>query len=299
MSDPSPNNRRGTLGLRRLNGLVSARDLDVLSTVDSHRLVSTRHLYELHFWNHASYSSGIRACTGVLRRLESHRLIRRLARPVGGPGGGSNSTVWALDVAGDRLLRHHEGEGRGRRHNFEPSTYFMAHTLAIADVRVQLEQMARTGAFELLSATCEPNNWRSFTGELGRTLSLKPDLAVVTAAGEFEDHWFLEIDLGTELAATLIKKCLVYERYRASGVEQAQHGVFPRVIWLMNDPARAERLERLITDHRDLDTRLFTVALTDDLPTVMVGHPPVAEPDEGEPGEPATNNATQLEAGAA
>lgn len=299
MSEPRPNNRQGTLGVRRLTGLASARDFAVLTTVAAHRFVQTRHLYELHFWNHASYASGIRACTGVLRRLEGHRLIRRLVRPVGGPGGGSTSTVWALDVAGDRLLRHHEGEGRGRRHNFEPSTYFLAHTLAIADARVQLEQTARSGAFEILNVSCEPTNWRSFPGELGGTLSLKPDLAVVTAAGEFEDHWFIEIDLGTELAATLIKKCLLYEQYRASGREQAEHGVFPRVVWIMNDEARANRLQRLITEHRDLDSKLFSVVLTDGLPIAMLGQPTSANPEDDEAGEPEITKTTQLEGGAA
>jgi len=299
VSEPRPNNRQATLGLRRLTGLASARDLAILTTVAAHRLVATRHLYELHFWNHASYASGIRACTGVLRRLEGHRLIRRLARPVGGPGGGSNSTVWALDVAGDRLLRHHEGSDRGRRHNFEPSTYFIAHTLAIVDARVQLEQTARSGAFEILNASCEPTNWRNFPGELGRTLCLKPDLAAVTATGEFEDHWFFEIDLGTELASTLIKKCLLYERYRTSGQEQAQHGVFPRVIWVMNDQGRANRLQRLVAEHPDLDARLFTVAMTDDIPAVMLGQPSGAESDDDVPDGPEIINPTQLEGGTA
>jgi hypothetical protein len=303
MNEPSPNNHRGTLGVRRLTVLASARDLAILETVAAHRLVRTRHVYELHFWNHASYASGIRACTGVLARLESHRLIRRLSRPVGGVGGGSSSTVWALDVAGDRLLRHHQGSERGRRHNFEPSTYFLAHTLAIADIRVQLEQAARAGAFELLGVACEPNNWRSFPGELGKATSLKPDLALVTAAGDFEDHWFLEVDLGTELTETLIKKSVLYERYRASGREQAVHRVFPRVIWIMNDVARADRLRHLIAAHPELDARLFTVATFDQFPHVMLDQP-TAEAPEGDDDEGLTpqvinlTNATYLEGGA-
>lgn len=269
MIEPRPNNHQGTLGVNRLARLVTDRDLAVLGSVEAHRLITTRQIYDLHFWNHASYASGIRACTRVLARLEQHRLIRRLDRPVGGVGGGSASTIWALDVAGDRLLRR--GTDRRRRHTFEPSVTFTQHTLAVTEVRVRIEQAARLGIFDLLSAVTEPANWRTFPGELGATLQLKPDLEVVTADGEYEDHWFLEVDLGTESGTALLRKCHAYDRYRRSGREQAAAGVFPRVLWLMPDERRAALLRRLIEDDRDLEPRLFAVTTTDRLLEALTG----------------------------
>lgn len=248
----APNNRQGSLGVRRLSHLVNERDLAILGSVRQHRLIQTRHLYELHFWNHATHASGIRACTRVLARLEGHRFIRRLARPVGGHGGGSGSTVWALDVAGDRLLRRTLGE-LGRTRIFEPSLLFQAHTLAVADTRVAFEQAARRGDFELLTVQTEPDCWRDHPGQLGAVSTLKPDLYLVTADGDFEDHWFLEIDMGTESPSALRRKLDAYRRYRSSGIEQHQSGVFPRVVWIVPDDRRRAVLAPLIrTDEHAL-----------------------------------------------
>lgn len=255
------NNKTGSLGVRRLSHLVNERDLAILGSVRAHRLIHTRQVYELHFWNHASYVSGIRACTRVLNRLEAHRFIRRLSRPVGGHGGGSSSTIWALDVAGDRLLRHFSGE-KGRSRSFEPSLAFQTHTLAIADLRVALERAAREGAFELLTVQTEPDTWRTYPGQLGAERTIKPDLHVVTASSEFEDHWFIELDLGTESVGTLRSKLDAYTAYRASGREQRAGGVFPRVVWLVPDTRRLATLTELAAMH---DARLFFVTTADRL----------------------------------
>jgi hypothetical protein len=263
------NNRHGTLGIKRLKELVSERDLALLTSVREHRLLSSQHVYGLHFWNHASYASGIRACNRVLNRLESHRLIRRLPRPVGGRGGGSAGTIWAIDVAGDRFLRDHLKLGPGRSRPFAPSLTFQDHTLAVADTRLALEEGARRGAFDLLTVICEPDNWRGFPGELGSVLTMKPDLTVVTARGDFEDHWFIEVDRGTESGSALLRKCQTYQRYYQSGVHQKESGVFPRVLWLMPDPGRVALLQRLLADRSEIDQELFTVATADQLMAVL------------------------------
>ena len=263
------------MGVRRLSRLLTDRDMAVLTTIEAHRLVTTRQVYELHFWSHASYASGIRACTRILARLEEHRLVRRLARPVGGVGGGSSSTVWALDVAGDRVLRR--GTETRRRHTFEPSTVFMQHTLSVTETRVRIEQAARLGLFDLLSVVTEPTNWRTFVGDLGATLQLRPDLEVVTASADYEDHWFLEVDLGTESGSALQRKCQTYERYRRNGREQALRGVFPRVVWLVPDKRRASLLRHIVNADPDLEPRLFTIVTDDRLVEALVE--PAADDD--------------------
>ena len=275
-----PNNRAGTIGLRRLQGLVSERDVAVIQSVADHRLITSQQLIELHFWNHASAVSGIRAANRVLNRLRDLRLLRRLDRPVGGLGGGSTGFVWALDVAGDRLLRDGDPSAP-RRRPFEPSVMFLAHTLAIAHRRVEIEQAARRGAYELLSVKTEPSNWRSFPGRHAQQLWLKPDLDVTTAIGEWEHDWFIEVDLGTESGTALLKKCRIYLNYFRSGREQRARGAFPRVVWLMPGQSRVTLLERLLGPEK-APVGLFTITTQERL-VELLSDPDAFQTSAGEP----------------
>ena len=137
---------------------------------------------------------------------------------------------------------------------------FLQHTLAIAGTRLQLEAMSRDGRLELISVTTEPRNWRPFLAGNGSPEVLKPDLHGVTAVGDYEDHWFIEVDRGTESLPTLLKKCHLYQRYAAAGIEQEKVGVFPIVVWLIPTKGRRDRLQAAITADPKLDHRLFRIA---------------------------------------
>jgi hypothetical protein len=100
-----PNNKQGTMGVRKLRTLLTERDYAILGSIEDHRFLSSKQIYQLHFWDHASYVSGIRACNRVLTRLREHKLISRQERQIGGATPGSSSYVWGIDAAGDRLLR--------------------------------------------------------------------------------------------------------------------------------------------------------------------------------------------------
>ena len=77
--------------------------------------------------------------------------------------------------------------------------------------------------------------------------------------------WFVEVDLGNEGIQTLLKKCRDYEAYRRSGIEQADSGGFPFVVWSMThlDPEKAERrrqaLQDTIDSDRSLTSKLFRI----------------------------------------
>ncbi|WP_395638530.1 replication-relaxation family protein [Pseudolysinimonas sp.] len=271
------NNHAGSIGLNRLQRLVQPRDFEILTSVAAHRLLLTGHIQALHFWNHASEVSGIRATNRILARLREHRLLRRLDRPVGGYGGGSQAFVWALDVAGERLLRHINGNEH-RSRPFEPSTTFLAHTLAVADHRVEIERARRAGRFELLTVTTEPQTWRQFPGQHGQLIWLKPDLEVTTALGDWEHDWFIEVDLGTESGSALIRKCRNYQQYFHTGREQNQRGAFPRVLSLMPDQSRVELLNRLLGAETSITPGLFTVTTSEQLvATLADAHAPDQE----------------------
>ena len=68
---------------------------------------------------------------------------------------------------------------------------------------------------------------------------MKPDLYVVTGRDDFEDCWFIEIDRGTESPAAISRKCRAYDLYWRSGLEQAEHGTYPLVLWVVPDERRA------------------------------------------------------------
>jgi hypothetical protein len=276
--DPRPNNRRGTIGVRRLETLVTERDLELLRALREYRLLTTAHLRDLFFSSHRTPVASKQACHRTLNRLSSYRLISATKRGQGGIGGGGLASVWMLGAAGERLLRHVEGHGDQRRKpRFDPSHTFFDHTLEVADAAVRLVQASRAGLFELLEIRGEPRNWRSFPGAVGGVRIVKPDLAVVTASGEFEDHWFIEVDRGTESTKTLIKKCHVYTDYQRSGIEQQRSGVYPRVLWLLPTKRRVELLRGAIEKERGLDPELFLVRTTDELVAAIAATTQTAE----------------------
>ncbi len=262
--------RTGHLDLIGIRHNLSPRDLAILRSISAHRFLTTRHVRALHFSDHASELSAIRSSNRVLRRLCRDDLIAALDRRVGGVRAGSAGYVMRVTAAAQRLLQTEDGEGSSRRYR-EPSQRLLAHTLAIADAHVALYQAATSDSLELVAVQVEPGSWRRFLGLGGERRLLRPDLAVVTAQGEYEDHWFLEVDLGTEHPPTVVRKCQLYEDYRASGVEQETHGVFPRVLWVVTNQQRADKLTAAIRATR-LDQDLFRVTIVEQLvPTVMGG----------------------------
>ena len=243
---------------------LSERDLAVLASLERFRLLTTGHLQRLHFADHASDLASARACTRSLRRLEEHELVSSLARRIGGVRRGSASYVWQLAAVGERLLRSLRGQARRRRF-VEPGGTFVAHTLAVNDVAVALLEAGRTGqGLTVERLATEPGNWRQYLGPGSETRWLKPDLHVVLVIadddGEYEEHLFLEIDLGTEHLPRIRDKCATYAAYAATGAYQADHGLFPAVVWLSPDPARRKALAAAVTGTPGLPEGAFRVA---------------------------------------
>ncbi len=233
---------------------LSARDWAVLQTIADHRFVTTAQLQAFHFTDHTTDDSAARVCRRVLARLRRDRLIAGLARRVGGIRAGSASRVWYLDCAGDRLLRT---PSTPRRRAYEPSLYFLQHTLAVVDTHLRLVALAQRGRLTLVQVQTEPQCHRHYRGLSGAGLVLKPDLFVVTASATYEDRWFIEVDQGTESRRRLLAKCQEYEAYRRSGIEQGRHQVFPLVIWLIADGSRRDALRDAIARDPQLRADLF------------------------------------------
>jgi hypothetical protein len=280
------NNRLGTVSVGKLQYLLTPRDIAIITAVREWRFLTTKQIYQLYFADHASYTSGIRACTRVLGRLRELRLLYRLKRPVGGPAGGSASYVWAVDAAGDRLLRADPNSGFTKRFRaYQPTPLFLEHTLAVAEARVRLEALQRTGALEVFEIQPEPRSWRPFNWG-GRSQVLKPDLYVVTALGNDEWHRYVEVDRSTESLQILVeKKARAYEAYVATGADQAHLGIVPQVLWLVPDQLRAKRFRAALAAARNLTVRLHQIIIADKLEAEFLGQiPPTFGTDSDEGG---------------
>lgn len=262
--------RVGRRQLAAIRDSLSERDWAVLGSVAAHRYLTTRQIQAFHFADHTSDVSAARVCRRVLERLRRDRLLGTLNRRVGGVRAGSASYVWHVDVVGDRLLREAAGI-RARRRAFEPSLHFLKHTLAVADVHLSLLHAVRTKTIDRVRVETEPACHRRYLGPGGATLTVKPDLFAVTSSGEYEDVWFIEIDLGTESLPRLIAKCREYEHYRRSGTEQRMQQVFPQVVWLIGAERRRAGLRAAVVSDPMLRDDVFKIVAADGLAEIVAG----------------------------
>jgi hypothetical protein len=233
------------------------------------RLMSARQIGIVHFpvSDHASEAAAIRARQRVLARLCRDRLLASLARRVGGVRAGSAGLVLALGPVGQRVL----ATDGTRRRAYEPTLRFFDHTLAVSQLVVELIVAGREGRCELLDVQPEPASWRNFAARGGRQV-LRPDLFVALGTREYELRWFCEVDRATESLPTVLRKCQLYAAYYQAGVEQARHGVFPRVAWIAPDGSRAERLREAISRDRRLPSGLFVVTTSEQAVTALSSH---------------------------
>jgi hypothetical protein len=255
--------RRGLVGLR---DQLSDRDRLVIHSIASHRFLTGRQVERFHFNEHATEDTGARVARSVLSRLTRQRVVVRLRRRVGGVRAGSASYVYTLGPVGRRLV----GEDVARQVR-EPSAGFLTHTLAIGEAHLALLEASRDGRFELVMVEVEPACWRCYTGAGGAREVVRPDLYVISARGEFEYCWFLEVDLGTEHRPTLVRKCRAYDAYWGSGLEQQRSGTFPLVVWVAPDVRRARDIEQAIRSARFLKQDLFRVVPACELVELFTG----------------------------
>jgi len=242
--------------LLRLRCDLTDRDWQIIAMLARVRVATSAQLEILYF-------SGVsrRRAQQRLAVLARRRVLARLPRVIGGVRAGSRGHVYALDAAGQRLADL--GQRSRPRRPRPVGTAYLDHALAVAEVYVRVVLAERSGALRLVRFAGEPGAWRSFYGAGGAGVTLAPDAYLVTSVDGFEDHWFLELDLGTESAATLARKLAVYRGYWQSGTEQAAREVFPKVLWLVPDESRAGVLAKVISRQPTEARALFAVALSE------------------------------------
>jgi hypothetical protein len=246
---------------RELTERLSQRDWTVLKYVSDLRFVSGAQLARLCFTDDPSDTANARAARRALLRLTRLDVLARLPRPVGGVRAGSAGFVYLLAPGGQRLAtaRGWQPERR-RRRSFTPGRLFVAHALQVAELHTQLTEADRSRRIELLELASEPSCWRAFDGLANQRAVLKPDSYARVGSGPYEDSYFLEVDRGTEGSRAIERQLDLYVAYRATGLEQADRGVFPKVLWLTPTAGRAEVIRASVERLPRHAQELFAVA---------------------------------------
>lgn len=239
----------------RLHASLAERDWQIVMTLAGVRVATAAQLGVLHFEGVSK-----RRARRRLASLTNRRILARLPREIGGPRGGSTGHVYALDVAGQHLAGLAKGKPPERPRPLGEA--FLAHALGVTDVYVRLVLAERQGRLKVLRFDAEPQSWRSFYGSGGVRVMLKPDAYAVLLMDGYRDHWFMEVDRGTERRPALHRQCELYRGYWQSGANEADGGVFPRVLWLVPSEQRAASLRQVFHRQPSNAADMFDVALS-------------------------------------
>jgi hypothetical protein len=221
----------------------SPRDWAILETVNRLRLANGLHLERLHFADLTGKSRSVTRWR-VLKRLTDWRLIVPLDRRVGGIARGSAGMVFALDSAGQRLLRTRqgaEGEPPRLRRPGAPGERSVRHTLAVSQLAVELVEQSWLHGFDLADFLAEPACWWPD----GAGGWMKPDAYAVLESPALSDHWAIEVDLATESLPTLKRKLQTYVAYHDRG-GLGPHDVMPRVLVTVPHERREHQARELV-----------------------------------------------------
>jgi hypothetical protein len=243
-----------------------------LTSLHQLRLLSGAQVRRLHFPG-SNMVTQARKSRATLQRLTELSAVVRLRRRVGGVRAGSEGHVYGLSGLGQAVLELDRAEPRRHRRVPETKLAFQSHVLAVSELAINLTEQARTGVCQLDEFHAEPGCWRWFSGLAGGRRLLKPDAYVRLGIDEFELTAFIEQDMDTESLSTIARKLDVYVDYWRTGAEQHEHGMFPRVWWLVPDTARLRAITDTITHLPTQARHVFTVALTEQAATLLTQLP--------------------------
>ncbi len=257
----SPRARGRRVRLAHVMGVaetLTEREWQIMTTINRLRLATGLQLERLHFDELSGKSRSV-VRWRVLKRLVDAEVLMPLARRVGGGLRGSAQRAYALDVAGERLLRLRRNLAQGEERIRRPGPIgdrFVRHTLATSELYVQLVERSRIDGFTVDEFLAEPAAWWS-NGAGGW---LKPDAYLAISAADVTDSWWIEVDLATEAVPTLRGKFLAYLDF----VHQGQLGpsqVVPRVLVAVPTEARCEVMTSLMARLPTPADELFAVTL--------------------------------------
>jgi hypothetical protein len=256
-----PGGKRDYVTRARAEGIrsrLNAHQRAVLADVGRLGVVTGKQLQRLHYGD--SPASG-RLSRKQVGQLYQWRVLARLGwlGRVNQPG--STGYVYGAGIVGQRLLDPNRSRYFPR---WTPRPSFLRHAVAVSELYVGLRESEKRGAIDLMTYDTEPLCWRRYFGPGGSKSMLKPDALAVVGIDDYEYRYFVEMDCATEHRPQIIAKAKTYIRYWQSGREQAETGIFPFVLWVAPDAARAafliDALSTLPAEH----WRLFLVTTAEE-----------------------------------
>jgi len=239
---------------------LSPRALLVLALLRRLRVATAGQIETLVFTDGRT-DSNARLTRRLLARLVELRVLARLDYRPGGVRGGAQAAVYALDVAGLRLTDPADRPYRSVRHPWTTTPAFLAHHLQGTQLYCDLIAGQRQGLGEVLDFVTEPAAWRTYTSPASAK-TLRPDAyCILGIAEEYQDYWFIEVDLATEGPAQLARKCHAYAAYWRTGLEAARSGVHPRTVFVVPDERRRAQMVAVFRRQAAETWPLFAVAL--------------------------------------
>lgn len=266
MTEPVKGPQRvGRRYVERLVDSLSARDWAIIWTLNQVRLATGTQLQRLHF-SDLSARGRITSRSRVLKRLADARVVSQLERRVGTARRGSSKACYALDSAGQQLVRlsaNLYNPTRRVRPPVVPGERFTSHALVVTELYVALAERARSGQFKLVDFKVEP----SYPDGLGYWI--RPD-ALVVLSKQDRFYWWYEADLGTESLATVRRKMLAYVDYYQRGQVIAGEDVVPLVDIGVLTEQRRTALRDVVRGLPAPADEMFLVSLFEDVPAGMV-----------------------------
>jgi hypothetical protein len=245
---------------------LTERDTVIVEAVYRYRMLERRQVEQLFFSTRGTNTNRARE---RLRLLYQHGYLERVARPVysttAHPG-----PVYRLALRGAQLVAERTGLplrtirywGRGDdrdSHQTRVGEYFLTHGLALADVRIAIEQSAVTHGLTIRRWQDELGFRHTrdrdavevilADGDSPRRIPILPDGYFVIETPKGTGHFFLEVDLGSEpINRAWRQKLFGYKAYLGSGAFHARYGITDpsigfRVLTTTPSKARATNLK--------------------------------------------------------
>lgn len=235
---------------------LTQRDKAIILAVYHYRLLSSEQIEALFF-----PSEQPRGCqTSCQRRLQllfHHQYLARVFQPII-LGEGRTPYVYALDEKGADLAAATLGVDRAGI-GWQPKVNqvgisFIAHTLAVNDVRVVMTLLTRQTPLKLVEWVSEADFRTAEYAQRvpirmrgGRTIRNYPDgymrLALPGAAQDA--HSFLEVDQGTMSNNRWQDKVRAYDEFRRRGLSQHHYGTSHfRILTITTSPKRLQNLKQ-------------------------------------------------------
>jgi Replication-relaxation len=203
-----------------------------------------------------------------MTRLHDLGLVATLERRIGGVRAGSAGHIYTLTPTGHRVLAtlHNQPCPAHIKKTTTPGTLFLAHTLTISDIYVQLIEASRTHTVTMSRFVTEPACWQP-TGEGDY---LKPDAYCVLSTTTHQDCWWLEIDQNTESLPRIERKFRTYLDF-LTHTGTGPDDVPPRILFTAPDPPRVHTINNTITKHTTTETRhMINITTHEDAPQFLI-----------------------------